>query len=249
MHRFYTQALCRVGEEAELLPEEARHAAQVLRLAPGDAVELLDGERLFVGVLARVDKQSAAARVEAQLPGREPRVRVTLFQGLCKGDKLEGVVRKCTELGVHAIQPLEMARCVQRLDAKKAEAACERWRRIAREATKQCGRAWTPEIYLPAPIADASLAARWAEQDMIVVPWEEAEQGALRALLGHLPGDGVALRIGLVIGPEGGITEGEISQLHGFGARSVTLGPRILRAETAGMAALAAILALCGELE
>ncbi len=249
MHRFYTQALCRVGEEAALLPEEARHASQVLRLAPGDAVELLDGERLFSGTLVRLDKQSATARVSAQLPGREPRVRVTLFQGLCKGDKLEGIAQKCTELGVHAIQPLEMARCVQRLEAKKAEAACERWRRIAREATKQCGRAWTPEIYLPAPIADASLAARWAEQDMLIVPWEEAEHGSLREMLGHLSGDGAALRLGLVIGPEGGITEGEIAQLHGFGARSVTLGPRILRTETAGMAALAAILAFCGEME
>ena len=249
MHRFFVDGHCRVGAEIPLLPEEARHAAQVLRLMPGEAVELLDGQGIFAAVLAQVDKSQARALVSAQLPDREPRVRVTLFQGLAKGDKMEGIVRRCTELGVHAVQPLEMARCVQRLDAKRAAAQRERWQRIAREATKQCGRAWAPPVYPPVGLDDRSLAGRWAEQRLILAPWEEAEGGSLREALAGPAETGGSLRIGLVIGPEGGIAEGEIARLHGLGAKIITLGPRILRTETAGMAGLAAIMALSGELD
>ena len=249
MHRFFVEGQCRVGAEVALLPEEARHAAQVLRLMPGEAVELLDGRGVFAGALASVEKDGVRAAVSARLPDREPRIRVTLFQGLAKGDKMERIVQKCTELGMHALQPLEMARCVQRLDAKRAEAQRERWQRIAREAAKQCGRAWTPPVHPPMGFGDPALAGRWAEQQLLIVPWEEAEGGSLRGLLCDAAGESGPSRIGLVIGPEGGIAEGEIARLHGLGGKMVTLGPRILRTETAGMAALAAIMALSGELD
>ncbi len=249
MHRFFTQEPCQIGTEAALQPEEARHAEQVLRLLPGDSVELLDGAGLYAARLVRVGKQSVTAEVLERLPSREPRLRVTLFQGLAKGDKMEAIVQKCTELGVHAVQPLEMARCVQKLDHKRAQAQQERWQRIAREATKQCGRAWVPPIYLPQSPDAPTLAKRWAEQGMLIVPWEEAEHGGLRTLLTAPQAGEPACHIGLVIGPEGGMTEAEIARMHALGARIVTLGSRILRTETAGMAALAAMMALCGEME
>jgi len=249
LHRFFVEGQCRVGAEIALRPEEARHAAQVLRLTPGEAVELLDGRGVYAGALSSVDKGGVRAMVSAQLPDREPRIRVTLFQGLAKGDKMEGIVQKCTELGVHALQLLEMDRCVQRLDAKRVEVQRERWQRIAREAAKQCGRAWAPPVHPPMGLDDPALAGRWAEQQLLIVPWEEAGSGSLRDLLRGAEGSEGPLRIGLVIGPEGGIAEGEVARLHGLGGKIVTLGPRILRTETAGMAALAAIMALGGELD
>lgn len=249
MHRFFVQEPCRVGCESVLLPEEARHAEQVLRLTPGEAVELLDGQGLYAATLTRVDKRGVRAQVSERLPDREPGTRVTLFQGLAKGDKMDAIVQKCTELGVHAVQPLEMARCVQRMDPKRMEAQIDRWQRIAREAAKQCGRALTPPVYRPFPLGAPALAERWTEQDLVVVLWEEAELGGLRSVLDCAEPVGKTTRIGLVIGPEGGITEGEIAQLHAMGAKIATLGPRVLRTETAGIAVLAAVLAMRGELE
>jgi len=249
MHRFFVGGQCTVGEEVALPPDEARHAGLVLRLTPGEAVELSDGQGLYAATLTAVDGREARGLVSALLPDREPRVRVTLFQGLTKGDKFDGIVRKCTELGVHAVQPLEMARCVQRSNFKRAEAQRERWQRIAREAAKQCGRALTPAVYPPLRMGDPALDGRWGEQQLLIAPWEEAGRGSLRDALGSAAKGAGPLRAGLVIGPEGGVTEGEIAQLRALGARVVTLGPRVLRAETAGMAALAVIMALCGEME
>lgn len=246
MRRFFVEEPVRVGEVCPLLPEEARHAAQVLRLSPGDPVEIIDGQRLYAAKLTRVEKQCVHAQVLAELPNREPNLRVTLFQALPKGDKMESILQKCTELGVHAVQPLEMARCVARWNGKKAVEVQSRWQRIAREAAKQCGRARVPTVLLPAP--PEALQPLWSEQQRILVPWEAAQGTSLRAALTDAQAAAIR-RIGLVIGPEGGITEAEIAQLQALGARPVTLGPRILRTETAGMAALAAIMALCGELE
>ena len=234
-----------------LAPEEARHALRVLRLAPGAAVVLLDGRTAYAAVLTRLEGEAVWARVEQPLPDCEPTVRITLCQGLAKADKMEWIIQKCTELGVHAIQPLRLARCVTRVEAGDAR-ILERWPRIAREAAKQCGRARVPAIAAPATIA--SLKTLWAAQHRIVVPWEaEDESGkglrwALDTPMRETAGAGPQ-HIALVIGPEGGITGEEVAQLRALGAQTVTLGPRILRTETAGMAALAALLALLGEME
>ena len=241
------------GGEARLSPEEAQHALRVLRLAPGDAVELLDGREAYAGTLTRVERQAVWARVGERLPSRETAVRVTLCQGLAKADKMDWIVQKCTELGVYGFQPLRMARCVTRMAADDPR-VLERWPRIAREAAKQCGRARVPGIAAPAAV-DA-LDALWARQHRILVPWEGEHTCDLRRALDEPARagspeaalDGRGEHIALVIGPEGGIAEEEVAQLCALGARTVTLGPRILRTETAGMAALAALLALRGEL-
>jgi len=249
MHRFFVRGQCAAGKEMTLPPDEARHAALVLRLTPGQAVELLDGQGLYAATLTAVDRREVRGLVSARLPDREPRVRVMLFQGLPKGDKFEGILRRCTELGVHAVQPLEMARCVGRPNTKRPEAQRERWARVALEAAKQCGRAWPPTVYPPARLGDPSLCARWCEQELLIAPWEEARSGSLRDVLASAAKSAEPRRVGLVIGPEGGVAEDEIARLHALGARIVTLGPRLLRTETAGAAALAAIMALCGEME
>lgn len=241
MHRFFVEEAGAVGAEIALPPDEARHAGQVLRLAAGETVELLGAGRIWAATLARCDKSGVIARVTAELPSREPRLRVTLCQGLAKADKMEWIIQKATELGVHAIQPLAMRRCVMQVGRADARVA-ERWPRIAKEAAKQCGRAEAPQVLPPAPVA--RLGALWAAQQKIIVPWEEvpAGQGSLAEALA----DGITT-VALVIGPEGGIDPAEIAELRGLGAAPVTLGPRILRTETAAVAALAAIMALAGE--
>ncbi len=246
MHRFFTGEQCRAGQEVALLEEEAQHALRVLRLSTGDATEIMDGRRVYAAQLTRVDKQAVFARIGEELPTREPQVRVTLFQGLAKGEKMETIIQKCTELGVHAVQPVLFSRCVMRLEGQRADDTRRRWQRIAREAAKQCGRAWVPEIY--GPVGVDKLEKLCVRQQLLIVPWEEADGGSVRQLMARwTPDQGTSM--GIVIGPEGGITEAEITQLHGMGAQPVTLGPRILRTETAGMATLAAILAMAGEME
>ncbi len=241
MHRFFVESPCAVNGEVALPAEEAQHAYRVLRLTPGETVELIADGRLFAAELTRCDKQGAAARVKAELPSREPNVRVTLCVGLCKADKMELIIQKATELGVHAIQPLALIRCVMKIGGDDSRVT-DRWPRIAREAVKQCGRAHTPRILPPATIGQ--LRAFWAAQQAVLVPWECAREGSLRYALSGQPTD-----IALVIGPEGGICADEMDELASFGGVPVTLGPRILRAETAAIAATAAVMALCGAWE
>lgn len=244
MHRFFVNDAGVQEMRARLDPEEARHAARVLRLAPGEEVELLDGLRRYRARLTAVAPDGAEADVLEALPDNEPDVRVTLYQGLPKAEKMEWIVQKCTELGVHAIQPVLMERCVARAEGKDGARKAERWQRIAREAVKQCGRARVPQVAPPRPLA-ALCGALAADYDLVLVPWEEAHAQGLRTLV---PGRD-ARRIAIVVGPEGGMAAGEVERLTGLGAQAVTLGPRILRTETAGMAALTMALCLAGQME
>ena len=208
MHRFYFDEAKRQRDSVLLDEAEARHAVQVLRLKKGARVVLLDGlGGVFEAELTEAGKR-VTARILRQLPDGEPRVRVTLYQGLPKSDKLETILQKCTELGVHALQPVLFSRCVKE-PGKNAEKSLQRLRRVAREAAKQCGRGQVPMVGQTKPLTEL-----------------------LERIAGH----------------EGGITAEEIEQLRGVGARVVTMGPRILRTETAGMAALSAILTLTGDL-
>lgn len=246
MHRFFFQETHRENDLVQLDAEESRHAAQVLRLKKGEDIVLLDG--LGNVFAARVEeiaggKQSprVSARILGSLPDNEPRTRVTLYQGLPKSDKLDGILQKCTEMGVHALRPVVFARSVKDI-GKNPEKTLGRLRRIAREAAKQCGRGQVPLIGAAKPLAD--VLGRMDGHGLILVPWEEETATRLcDVLTGEQAGE-----IALVIGPEGGITAEEIESLRAIGARTVTLGPRILRTETAGMAALASILTLTGDM-
>lgn len=141
MHRFIVQSGLERGEEALLSPEEAAHASRVLRLRPGEEIELMDGAgRLFAAELTSVSREAVSARVKEELPSRESEIEVTLLQGLPKAEKMDWVVQKATELGVARIIPVRMERCVVKLDEKDAQKRRERLQRIAAEAAKQCGR-------------------------------------------------------------------------------------------------------------
>ena len=242
MHRFYAENLSPSGE-TELSPEDTRHALRVLRLTEGSEIELFTGGNRYRAVLCAPSGENLAVRVLLPLPSTEPRLALTLFQGLPKADKMEWIIQKAVELGVSRIVPLRMSRCVVRLEDRDVPRKLERWRRIAREAGKQSGRCMVPEI--SAPLDWQALAIMEDLPEICAVPWEEAKTlGPLSFARQH-----PALRsLGIVIGPEGGISPEEMALLP---ERFVplTLGPRILRTETAGMAAAAAFLSLYGEME
>ncbi len=244
MHRFFTEDSPVAGGEAVIRGEEARHACQVLRLRPGDPCELLAREGRWRGELLSLDPREGRVRVLEPLPGTEPRLRLTLYQGLPKGDKMEQIIQKAVELGAAAVVPVAMSRCVVRLDSRDAERKTERWQRIAAEACKQSGRTALPRVQPPLPASRLPEALR--AHEAAIVPWEEARSLSLRGFVRERPG---LEDVAVVIGPEGGITPEEIAAMEAAGCRPVTLGPRILRTETAGMAAIAALMALCGEME
>ena len=241
MHRFYLpDAPAGEGFECALSAEESQHAGRVLRLRAGDRVECFDGRgRAWLCELA-FSGQQARVRALEPLPANESGLRVTLYQGMPKLDKLDLIVQKATELGAHRIVPVNMARSVARAEGKDAARKQERWQRIAMEAAKQCGRGRVPEI-LPAMSWKQALS-RLREHELVIVPWEEARGMNLRALHERHPD---ARDLAIVIGPEGGISPEEIAEMAG---EAVTLGPRILRTETAAVAAMTLAMSLWGDI-
>ena len=247
MHRFYADEHGIDGGLARLTDEDARHAVRVLRLGTGDEIELIAPPERFLARIAQADEAGVLVKTERALPSTEARTRVTLYQGLPKADKMDWIVQKATELGAHAVRPVAMERSVVRLEGKDAQRRTQRWQKIAREAVKQCARISTPEV---APCEKlAALRGELCALDLLIVPWEDAQDGSLRSCLSRVE-DKPDARIGVLIGPEGGISAREAEWLQKeAGAQLVTLGPRILRTETAGLCALSAIMAFRGELE
>lgn len=233
-----------IGADQAVVEGDALHyLARVLRLEVGDALEIFDGEgRAWEGRIDALETERAIVRLGAErsVPTAPP---ITLAQGLAKGDKLDLVVQKGTELGAARIVPLRLARSIVRLEGAKAVERTRRWQRIADEAARQSGRADVPVVEEPTDLA-AFLDGARARGERIAVLWEE-ERG-LR--LGAFVASHLDVPLALVIGPEGGLTEGEVATIRAAGGVAVGLGPRILRTETAGLAALSVVLHLAGEL-
>ena len=219
---------------------DARHMAQILRLKKGDTVTALDGRgRQAEAEICSVDKDEVVARIDAwdQSPA-EPKLRAVVYQGICRPERFETAVQKCTELGAHAIVPLLLAR--SQTKPRDMDKRLERLNRIVREAAKQSGRAAIPEVRPSAGMEQ--IAAN--KHDLLLCPYEFARAfGIRRVVQAHAD----ARSIGIVVGPEGGLTEEEVARLKAMGGHIVTLGPRMLRTETAAPAVLAVAMALLGE--
>ena len=243
MHRFYASRSPENGL-AVLDPEDCRHAVKVLRLRPGDEIEVFVDHARFRAELTGCSEDAVTARILDELPDTEPRLQLTLYQGLPKGDKMEFIVQKAVELGVHRIVPVAMARCVVRLDAAAGRKKQERWQKIAREACKQSGR--MEDICVCLPLSFEQFLEEIRQEEAVLVPWENARGYSLRTFHAEHPG---CRSLGIVIGPEGGMEEQEVQAMQHSGALSVTLGPRILRTETAGLGAISALMCLYGEME
>ena len=232
---------------ARLNAEDSRHALRVLRLECGEEIELVCAPDRYLAVIEDTDGEQVTVRVMNTLRSTEARAKVTLYQGLPKADKMEMIAQKTTELGVYAVQPVAMERCVVKLEGKDVAKKTERWQKIAREAVKQCARVDVPEVREVKKLA--ALREELQGLDLLIVPWEDARDGSVRACVEALR-EKEAPSIGILIGPEGGISEKEARWLsEEAGGKLVTLGPRILRTETAGLCALTMVMAFRGELE
>lgn len=219
--------------EVTLIGPEAHHLRDVLRVRPGDAVEAFDGRgAVATGEVLVADRDAVRLRLAEPAPSTaEARLRITLAVALLKGDKLSDVVRPATELGVATFQLLT-TRNVDVPVATPAKVA--RLQRVAAEATRQCGRAWVPEVRAPVPLE------RWTWEGVCLVGDPDAETSVAEVVA---PGSRVAAdgAVTLVTGPEGGLDGDEVSALVDRGAIAVRFGPRILRAQTAPVAFAAAL--------
>lgn len=230
--------------------EDVRHISNVLRAAPGDTLVLSDGSGMdYEAVIDRIDREYIITRIADTRPNyTEPPIEITLFQGLPKADKMEAIIQKCVELGVKRIVPVITARTVVKLKgAKDIASKTTRWKRIALEAAKQCDRGIVPEVEEPVEFLTALEKAGGCTLNLI--PYEEEREGSLKRLLREYGGSEITQReIAILIGPEGGFEPAEVEEAIKSGFCSVTLGPRILRTETAGMAVAAIIMYEIGDM-
>ncbi|MBL8488997.1 MAG: 16S rRNA (uracil(1498)-N(3))-methyltransferase [Rhodocyclaceae bacterium] len=241
--RFHVPFPLAPGAGVELPEESAHHAFRVLRLEDGDPVVLFDGRGgEWRAHLHRAGKGARAVLESYAVEDREPPLRVTLVQALPAGDKMDFVVQKCTELGVAAIQPVAARRSVIRLSGDRLERRVQHWRQVAIAACEQCGRNQPPVV---APIVDLPqyLARMAVENGNAQARWLLAPGGGGRLREMPTPPAGVQI----LVGPEGGFEEDELKATALAGFQPVGLGPRVLRTETAGAAAIAAMMALWGD--
>ncbi len=244
MHRFYANERGVTGDTASLCEEDAHHATRVLRMKPGEDCELFSEGKRYLGEIASIVEGDVQVRITGELPSTEAKLRITLYQGLPKADKMELIVQKSVELGACAVVPVAMSRCVVQLDAKDGRKKQERWQKIAREACKQSGRCDMMQV--AEPLSFKQLLARLPEHEAAIVPWEDARGYSLARFHAEYPD---ITDLAIVIGPEGGMSEEEIARMKEANCRSVTLGPRILRTETAGLCAMSALFCLYGDME
>jgi 16S rRNA (uracil1498-N3)-methyltransferase len=243
MPRFFVEQGLELGRYI-LRGDDFHHIRDVLRLKPGEAVVLCDGAgHDFAGrIVAYAPESVELDLLECSASLTEPPYHAVLYQGLAKGDKMESIIQKAVEFGVSRIVPVQCRRSVVRLTPGDVAGKTARWNRVALAAAKQCGRGQVPLV--AAPLDFATAAAEAAQASVALMPWEGERQTSLRAVLEAADCELAAPSpsISILIGPEGGFAAEEVALAAGLGIRTVSLGPRILRTETAGAAVLAMLL-------
>jgi 16S rRNA (uracil1498-N3)-methyltransferase len=236
MHRFFAPSLD-PGDHTVILPkEEAEHLTRVLRVSTGDTIAVFDGRgHEFLARVGAIRRRDVTVHLLSRIDRQaESPVAITLVQGVLKGDKMDEVVRDAVMLGVVAIQPIVTRRTEATIGALLRGARPDRWRRVALASTKQCGRAVLPEIHTPLTLEHYLDEPAPALRLMLVEPAASADAQAL-GVLRDLP---APLDAAVLIGPEGGWEQAECAAAVARGVRTMTLGPRVLRADAVPIAAL-----------
>ena len=238
MYQFFVAPGQIQGTEAIITGSDVNHIRNVLRMKVGEKVRISDNEgNDFYCEVAQIGKEEVSLSVLERAEDTEPSLKITLFQGLPKGDKMEQVVQKSVELGVSEIIPVAMKNCVVKLDEKRARTKQARWQAIAESAAKQSKRSMIPRVGEVMSFADAAAYAK--KLDVRIQPYENKRGLAHpREVFGRIP-KGVS--VGIFIGPEGGYDSSEIA-LAKDDMEMVSLGNRILRTETAGLCAISMLL-------
>jgi 16S rRNA (uracil1498-N3)-methyltransferase len=243
VHRFTIAPERLDGDRVTFDRDETRHLARVLRLVPGDVVLAADGAgREFTVRVEALGEEATGTVLATATRAAESPLAVTLLQGVPKGDKMETIVRACTELGVARVTPVLAERTIVRLEPSRWRERARRWQRVAREAAKQCGRAVVPDVDVPGALSDALAATHG---DLGLCLWEGATT-PLAAALDALATPPRTLTV--LVGPEGGLARAEVDAARARGFAVVGVGPRILRTETAAPALLAIMQSRYGDL-
>ncbi|MDR0965717.1 MAG: 16S rRNA (uracil(1498)-N(3))-methyltransferase [Myxococcales bacterium] len=232
----------RIQATLPLVPRETHYLIDVLRLGDGADIEVFDG--LGGRYRARLNLENASLELGERLPDLEEPSRLSIAPALLKNDKLDWVIEKATELGTMRIEPFRSINCVVKLDESKAIQRRERWQKIAAAASRQCGRAFIPEVQVPASLTDVVRGAH-DRGELAIVLFEREIEHAFCELIPKIDSTQSIL---IVTGPEGGFRDDEIEAVRALGARTSSLGKRILRAETAPIAALAVAQGLRGQM-
>ena len=239
MYHFFIKPEQAAAHEVAVIGSDVNHIKNVLRMKVGEQICVNDGSHEYLCSIAQLDAEEVTAKIEqvsettSELPSR-----IVLFQGLPKADKMETIIQKCVELGVHEIVPVQMKRCVVKLDCKKEEAKRKRWQAISESAAKQSKRSIIPNVSEVLSFKQALEKAK--ELDVLLLPYECAEGMAYtRMVVSKIkPGQSV----GIFIGPEGGFDGEELKLASEAECNIITLGKRILRTETAGMMLMSVIM-------
>lgn len=246
MPKFFIERNQIQNNEIEIIGEECNHIVKVLRHDIGDLITLCDGHGMdYLCRIEEMDKKRVVVTVLEKISSKtEPVTKITLFQGLPKSDKMEWIIQKTTELGVDEIYPMNTTRAIVKIkDDKREKDKVQRWQKVALEACKQSNRSRVPTVY---SIINFSDALEMKNQfDLMIIPYEKQQEGSLQSLLQSFQGQ----KIAILIGPEGGFEEEEVQLAVKKGVFPISLGPRILRTETAAIISVGLVMSYKGEME
>jgi 16S rRNA (uracil1498-N3)-methyltransferase len=238
--RVYTSQPMESGLQIELTDSAGHYLSRVLRLTAGDSVILFNGDGSdYAAMIVEIQRQQVSLRItDSKLSENESKLKITLVQAISRGERMDYSLQKATELGVHCIQPISSRRVEVHLDEKRLRKKLEHWQKVVISACEQSGRAVIPEVKTPVSLADWLASA----DDSLRVVLDPSAQSKLSQL------PTTVADISLLVGPEGGFSEEELQDLASEGVMAVSLGPRVLRTESAGPAAIAVLQAIYGDL-
>lgn len=234
MPKFFVKTNQISNNKIQILGEDVKHITQVLRVKKGEKLNIcnVDNGTDYLAEIEEINKQEVLCNIIEQIENSsESKVQITIFQGLPKADKMEYIIQKNTELGVKKFTPVIMKRCVVKLEPKDINKKIQRWQKIAEAAAKQSGRNIIPIVEKPITVEE--LSKKVNEFDVLILAYENEKNNTLKAELKNI--NIKNLKIGVIIGPEGGLDINEVNILVESGAKAVSLGKRILRTETASI--------------
>ena len=249
MHRFFvdTHQINFTQNRIIIENEDVKHISRVLRLKEKDKVEICDGENTeYICEIQSIDKNSVLLSIiDKKQSIKEPSIKTVLYQGVPKGDKMSFIIQKTVELGITEIIPVEMKRTVVQFGDRDKQNKIDRWKKIALEAAKQSKRGIIPAVHSPLNFDQALEHSK--KNQLNIMPYENENKKGFRAVMESLNKDNID-NIGIWIGPEGGLDEEEVAKAINNKIHLITLGPRILRTETAGFTTLSLIMYELGDL-